>query len=66
MGDAARSHERWRRRPCGRPLWTTGATQGLGVGGTGQRRLLGRLLTGSFQQIKTAKLTLGGSSSVGS
>lgn len=27
------------------------------------QRLMGRLLTGSFQQIKTAKLTSGGSSS---
>jgi hypothetical protein len=29
------------------------------------RQQLGRLLTGSFQQFERAKLTLGGSSSVG-
>lgn len=55
MGDAARSHERWRRRPCGRSLWTHRGNPGMGVRGKGQRRLWGRLLSVRFSAARCEK-----------
>ena len=41
MGDAARSHERWRRRPCGRSLWTHRGNPGDGGPGEGATAAIG-------------------------